>query len=334
MKLALSDAKRPGMKAVVHWMMVALACTAGVASAQTYPDKSRPIRVTVPTGPASAVDLLARAYAKAITDVSGVSVVVENKAGAEGVPGVQAFLQAPADGYNMLVVSSSLMSLNPVMIPKLAYDPLKDLVPVQGISQAGLIMNLGTSTTFKSAREFVASAKANPGKHTCASATTTTRMACEYLQAAAGIKLLNVPYKTTAAAMLAVASGEADTIFVDAGSSIAQWQTGRVRGVAVTSPDRLSTLAKLPTMREEGVTDFNMSAWYAAYVRADTPPNIISAMRGILREVAKRPEIAETLTKYSMDPLPMVGDDLTTMNRREIERWSKLVRDNNIKLAE
>jgi tripartite-type tricarboxylate transporter receptor subunit TctC len=332
MKQATSGARRDGLKAMAFCL--ALACGAGAASAQTYPDKSRPIKITVPTGPASAVDLLARAYGKAMTDVSGVPVVVENRAGAEGVPGVQAFMQAPADGYSMLVVSSSLMSLNPVMLPKLPYDPLKDMVPLQGFSQAGLVMNLGASTQFKSAREFMASAKANPGKHTCASATTTTRMACEYLQAAGGVKLLNVPYKTTAAAMLAVASGEADTIFVDAGSAIAQWQTGRVRGVAVTSQDRLSTLPKLPTMREEGVPDYTMSAWYAAYVRADTPPNIVAAMRAILRDVAKRPEIAETLTKYSMDPLPLVGDDLANLNRREIERWSKLVRDNNIKLTE
>lgn len=310
--------------------MLAASLHAATASAQGYPDKSRPVRIIVPTGPASAVDLLARAYAKAMTDVAGVNVIVENKPGAEGVIGIQAFLASPPDGYTMLVSSSSALTLNPVMIQNLPYDPVKDLAPLAGISTAGLVMNLGTSTPFKSAREFVAAARANPGKHTCAHSTTTTRMACEFLQASAGIRLLLVPYKTTAAAMQALGTGEADTIFVDAGSAMSMWQTGRVRGVAVTSPEPLPTLPKLPTMIAEGIPDYRLSAWYAAYFRTGTPPAIVAAMQRILRDAAARPDIRETLARYSMEPLHTVGDDLAALNRREIAQWSKLVREHNI----
>lgn len=316
-----------------HWVLFLFLLLLGPAAvAQVYPDKGRPIKIIVPTGPGSAVDLLARVYARAITETAGINVIVENKSGAEGVIGMQLFLSSPADGYTMLVVSSSALTLNPIMIPNLPYDPLKDLVPLASISQAGLVMNLGTSTSF-TAREFVAAARANPGKYTCASTTTSLRMACEYLQASAGIKLLVVPYKTTAAAMLAVASGEMDVIFVDAGSSIAQWKTGRVRGVAVTTPDRLPTLPEVPAMREEGIPDFLMSAWYATYFRAGTPPAIADSMRRILREVASRPEVKEALKTYVHEPLELVGEDLTALNRNEIERWSKLVRDHGIKLT-
>src|SRR5690606_10767024 len=139
---------------------------------------------------------------------------------------------APADGYTMTLLSSSMLTLNPIMIPKLSYAPLTDLDPIATISTAGLVMNMGVSTTFKSLQEFIADAKVNPGKYTCATTSTTLRMACEFLQASAGIKLLLVPYKTTAEAMSGVAAGDVDIIFVDAGSALGMWQAGRVRPVA------------------------------------------------------------------------------------------------------
>ena len=149
--------------------------------AQTYPDKSRPIKIIAPSGAASVVDLLARAYGKAMAETSSLNVVVDNKPGAEMVIGVQAFTSSAPDGYTAMVTSSSSQTLNPVMIPNLPYDPLKDMVPLTGLAKGGLIMNLGVSTTFKTAHEFVAAARAAPGKYTCSSSSTTTRLACELL---------------------------------------------------------------------------------------------------------------------------------------------------------
>lgn len=317
----------------LHLLLFALVVGASTVSAQGYPDKGRTIRIIVPTGPGSAIDLLARVYGKAMTDVAGVNVIVDNKAGAEGVIGMQAFLASPADGYTMLVVSSSLVTLNPIMVPNLPYDPLKDLVPIATISKAGLVMNLGANTPFKSAREFIAAARADPSKYTCASSTSTLRMACEFLQASAGIKLLIVPYKTTAAAMLAVASGEADLIFVDAGSSIAQWKSGRVRGVAVLTPERLPSLPEMPTTREGGVPDFLMNAWYAAYFPKETPPAVVTKIQDIFRSAAAKPEVRNALANFVHEPLGLVGDEVTALNRREIAFWSKLVRDHHINVT-
>ena len=324
--------KRLAMVPLRCCLCLAAALLAGIVFAQAYPDRARPIRIIVPTGPASAIDLLARAYGKGMTDVAGINTIIDNKPGAEGVIGMQAFTASPADGYTMLVVSSSLVSLNPIMIPNLPYDPLKDLTPISTISKAGLVMNLGASTTFKSGREFIAAARANPGKYTCAISTTTLRMACEFLRAKAGIKLLIVPYKTTAAAMLALASGESDLLFVDAGSSIAQWKTGRVRGVMVTTPERLRSLPELPTTKEEGVPEFLMSAWYAAYFPKGTPPVIVAKMQEIVRSVATRPEMRETLATFVHEPLELMGEEVTALNKREIEDWSKLVRSHRINI--
>lgn len=331
MKTFRSIPNAVGLCALLVTAWVAAAAVVTPVQAQTFPDKSRPIKVIVPSGAASVVDLLARAYAKALTDTSGLNVVVENKAGAEMVIGVQALVSAPADGYTLMVTSSSSQVLNPLMIANLPYDPLKDMVPVAGISKGGLVMNLGTSTTFQNGRDLIASARANPGKYTCASASTTTRLACELLQVTAGVKLLNVPYKTTAAAITAVAAGEADMIFVDVGSSRAQWSTGRVRGVAVTQTTRMPTLPNLPTLKEEGATDYDLTAWYAAYAPLKTPPEVLAALRDAMRKAAATKPIAETLVNFSMEPMDLTGEALTAHNRREIDTWGRVVRAQGIK---
>jgi tripartite-type tricarboxylate transporter receptor subunit TctC len=305
----------------------------GAANAQTFPDPGKQIRIIVPAGAASVTDLLARVYAKAMTETSGVSAIVENRAGAEMVIGVQSFMGSPPDGYTLMFTTSSSQVLNPVMIPNLPYDPLKQMVPISGIARGGLVMNLGPSTPFQNARDFVAAARANPGKYTCASASTTTRLACELLQVTAGVKLLNVPYKATAAAATAVSSGETDVIFIDAGSARALWQTGRLRGVAVTQTTRMPTLANLPTLREDGVADYDLSAWYAAYAPLGTPPDVTATLRAIMRKAGSSKAVIDTLASFSIEPLDLVGDDLTAMNRREIEKWSKLVREQGIKPA-
>jgi tripartite-type tricarboxylate transporter receptor subunit TctC len=316
---------------IFRWLLLGLAFAAATAQAQTYPDSSKVVRIIVASGVASASDLLARTYAKAITEVSGLNVIVDNKPGAETVIGVQALLASPPDGYTMMLVSSSTVTLNVIMLPNLPYDPFKDLVPLTGVAKAQLAMNLGAKTTFKTARDFIAAAKANPGKYTCASATTTTRLACELLQTTAGIEMLLVPYKATAAGVMALASGEADVMFADPSSVSSQWQTGRVRPVAVTGAARLPSLPNIPTLREQGVPEYELSAWFATYFPAGTPPQIAAAMREILRKASKTKLMADSLNTFAMESLELAGEQLTYMNRREVDMWTKVLKQANTK---
>ena len=318
------------LPAVMGLALAAAALAPGAASAQGFPDKSRILKFSVPSGPGSTVDLLARAYERALPAVTEIKAVVENKPGADAVIGVQAFLQTPADGYNVLFVSSSFVAVSPAILPDLPYDPLKDLEPVASISRSGLVMNLGSSTTFGTMREFVAAAKTQPGKYTCATASTTQTLACEFLQASAGVKLLVVPYRTTAAAMLAVATGEVDSIFVDPGSAMAQWSSGRVRGVASTTPERQAALPDMPTTKEEGFPDFQMIAWFAIFARAGTPPEAAAGLRDIMRKAAQRPEVQSVLKTFVHEPTDLAVSDLAQLNRDEIAALKKLIRDNNI----
>lgn len=323
----------PTLRQRMLWALGASALVAwsGQAPAQNYPDRARPIRIITPSGAGSIVDLLARAQARAMADVAGLNVVVENKPGAELVLGIQAFMNSPADGYTMLVTSSSSHTINPVLMPQLPYNPLTDFAPLRGIATGSLIMNLGPSTPFKSAGEFVAAAKASPGKYTCGSASTTTRLACELFDATAQVKTLNVPYKTIAAAMTALASGETDLFFITIDSSRPHWQSGRVRGVATTSPVRLDALPQMPTMKEEGVGDYEVTAWFAAYFPKNTPPEIVHAMQKILAEAHKTPAFTEMLRSNALEPLPLAGDALTELNRKEIEKWKRVVQAQGVK---
>jgi tripartite-type tricarboxylate transporter receptor subunit TctC len=307
-----------------------LAVASGAAIGQTYPDKSKPLHIVLPQGPGSASDVVTRSLAKAITDVSGLNVVIDYKPGAETVIGVQALLNAPQDGYTMMMVSSSTPVLNPIMIPNLPYDPLRDFIPLVGISKVMLAFNLGPSTSFKSVREFVEAAKANPGKYTFGSATTTSRLTGELLQSLAGIKLLNVPYKTTAAGLTAVAAGEVDLMFADAASARPLWDTGRVRYLAFTGSTRSSIMSQVPTMKEEGVPDYDLVAWFATYFAAKTPPDAVTAMREILRKAVKTPAFVETLTKANMEPLDLAGEEINAMTRREIETYTTVLRAANL----
>ncbi|MEY4098961.1 MAG: hypothetical protein RL300_132 [Pseudomonadota bacterium] len=316
---------------LLRFFALGLLLVSGLAWGQAYPDKAKPIRIILPQGPGSASDVLTRAFARAITETSGLNTVIDFKPGAETVIGVQALMNSPADGYTILLVSSSTPVLNPVMIANLPYDPLRDFIPLVGISKASLAFNLGVSTQFKSVGEFITAAKANPGKYTFASATATTRLAGELLQSQAGMKLLNVPYKTTAAAVTALAAGEVDMMMVDPSSVTSFYKSGRIRPLAVSSATRLTAMPNLPSLREEGVADYDVTAWFGTYFAAKTPPEMVATMRDILRKAARAPSFMEALAAASMEPLDLVGDSITALIRKETEMWTKVARDANLR---
>jgi tripartite-type tricarboxylate transporter receptor subunit TctC len=299
-------------------------------SAQTFPDKSKPLRILVPFGAASSTDVLARALARGITEVSGINAIVENKAGAEGQIGMSAGKAAAPDGYTLVMTTSSTQALNPHMISNLSYDPVSDFVPVAGVAKFGLIMNAGPTVTHKSAREFIEAARANPGKYTFGSGTATTRLAAELLQRVAGINLLSVPYKSQTEAITGLAGGQVDIVFMDLPGSTPQHKSGRARPLAVTGTTRMAALPDVPTLQEEGLTGYEVTGWWATYLPAKTSPAVVAAMREIVAKAAKTQFVKEAFTTYALEPLPIAGEELAAFQRRDSERWGKLVRAANL----
>lgn len=308
-----------------RWLFAAALMVVGIASAQTYPDKAKPIRVIAPFGVGTSTDVLARAVARGVAETSGVNLVIDNRVGGEGVIALQAAKTAPADGYTMLFTSLSTQVVNPHMFKQLSYDPVADFVPLVGLAKTPLMLNLGTSTTFNTAREFFAAAKAAPGKYTYGSASATTRAAGEILQREAGIQLLNVGYKNFTDAMSNLASGMIDLVLVDPATAGAFYKQG-VRPVATTVATRLRQYPDVPTLREEGLKDFEVVGWFAAYFPAKTPPAAVAAMREILRAALKTKYVTDVYSTFAMEPLDAAGEQLDAFQRQELDRWGKAVR--------
>ncbi|MFZ4286345.1 Bug family tripartite tricarboxylate transporter substrate binding protein [Variovorax sp. HJSM1_2] len=300
------------------------------AFAQVYPDKSRAVRVLVPFGAASSTDILARALAKGISDVAGLNVIVDNKAGAEGQIGMVAGKTAAPDGYTLVMTTSSTQVLNPHMIPNLAYDPVVDFTPVAGIAKFSLILNAGPSVTQPNLRELLKAARENPGKFSFGSGTATTRLAAELLQSLGGIKLLAVPYKSQTDAIVGLAGGQVDIVFMDLPGSSPHYKSGRVRPLAVTGTSRMSALPDVPTAQEEGLAGYEVSGWWAAYFPAKTPPAIVAAMRDIVEKALKTQSVKDAFTTYALEPLPLTGNAFTAFQQSDSLRLGKLVRDANL----
>lgn len=311
-------------------VLLCLGLLSPYASAQVYTDKSRAIRVIVPFGAASSTDILARALAKGISEVAGLNVIVDNRAGAEGQIGMAAAKAAPPDGYTLAMTTSSTQVLNPHMIPNLAYDPVADFTPVAGIGKFALILNAGPSVTQPNLRELLKAARANPGKFSFGSGTATTRLAAELLESVGGIKLLAVPYKSQADAILGLAGGQVDMVFMDLPGSSPHYKSGRVRPLAVTGALRMSALPDVPTAQEEGLPGYEVTGWWAAYFPAKTPPAMVAAMRDIIEKAMKTQPVKDALTTFGLEPLSLSGEAFATFQQNESQRMGKLIRGANL----
>ena len=309
-----------------HFLALVLLVVSSSTLAQTYPDKSRSLKIIVPFGAGSSQDLLARSVGRGITDVSGVPVFVENKPGAEAVIGMQAAKNSRPDGYTLLLTNSSAQVLNVHTLPQLPYDPVADFVPLVGIAKFSLVMNATPSLPFKSVRELIEAARSNPGKYTYASATASTRVAMEMFERQAGIKLKHIPYKTMADATTALVGGQVDLLMNDVATVVSYYKSGQLRPLATTGPTRMSALPNVPTLREAGLTDYELTGWVATYFPANTSPAIVATMRDILSKAAKTRYVVDALALASFEPLELSGDQLTALQRAESDKWGKLLR--------
>lgn len=298
----------------------------GRAFAQSFPDKSKPIKGIAPFAAGTTVDTLARAYAQGLSEVLGTNVVVENRAGAEGVIGIQAVKSAPPDGYTILFTSVSTQSVNPHLFKQLPYDPLKDFIGLGGTMKVPLLLNAGPKLPFKTVREFVAAAKAEPGKYSYASISSTTRLSGEMFAKAAGIQLLNVPYKSFADFISDVLAGRTNIYFADAAAVLPYAQQG-MRSLSTATATRVARFPDMPTLAEEGVSGLDIVGWHAAYAPAGTPAPVVAALADALRKAADTKVVKDYIANAGNEPLALYGEAFRTFERAEHEKWGKAVRD-------
>jgi len=293
------------------------------AVAQDYP--SKPIKIVTAFGPGTATDIAARAIGQDIAVQTGQTVVIENKPGAEGQIAAQSAAAAAPDGYTLFFTTQTTQAINPHVYKSLAYDPVKSFAPVAGITLGAQIVMVRNDLPAKTIQEFVALAKAQPGKLSFGSGNGSSRGGAELFRIMTGTDLLGVPYKSQPQAIADLLGGRIDIIFSDFTVGLPPVLDGRARGLAVTSKQRIPGLDQFPTVDESGVPGFEMWAWTALYAPAGTPKPIIDKLNALVRQAAKSPAYLNLLkTSYGIS---FVGspEELAAFQATETKKWAEIV---------
>ena len=311
---------------------IAVTFAFGIApmQAQTnYPE--RPVKIIVPIGPGGSYDLVGRALADALSKRTGQSFFVENKPGAGTVVGTQAAAQSEPDGYTLVVGGLSNMAFNSALYSNLAYDPLRDFVPVAMVYRFGYVMVGRKDLPQAAVKEIVAAAKEKPGSITVATAGVGTgqHLVAAAFMKAAGVKLQEVPYKGSPPAFTDLLAGRIDLFFDSIAAGLPYVQSGQARGIAVLSSKRSALAPDVPTMSEAGVGGLDVDSWLGIFVPAKTPRGVIEKLRGDIRAVL--PELKERFEKTGGEVWDM-PNGLEAFVAAEHASWTKLIREAGIKL--
>jgi tripartite-type tricarboxylate transporter receptor subunit TctC len=316
------------------WTAAALALFAfGVAAAQAqtaYPD--HPVKIIVPIGPGGSYDLIGRYLADVLSKRTGQAFFVENKPGAGTVVGTQAAAQSDPDGYTLVVGGLSNMAFNSALYSKLAYDPLKDFVPVALVYKFGYVMVGRKDMPQTKLKDIVAAAKANPGSITVATAGVGTgqQLVAAAFMKAAGVKLLEVPYKGSPPAFTDLLAGRIDLFFDSIAAGLPYIQSGQARGIAMLSSKRSLLAPDVPTMAEAGLPGLNVDSWLGIFAPAKTPPQVIAKLRADIR--ASLPGLKERFEKSGGEVWSLPDDKLDAFVASEYGNWTKLIHEIGIRL--
>lgn len=310
---------------------LALAGLTPTAWAQAYP--SRPLRVIVPQPPGGSFDFVARALAERLGKQLGQSVVVENKTGSGTLVGTEAAAQAAPDGYTLLMGSVSNIALNMGLYDKLSYDSLRDFAPVGLAVSYSYTLMARQDLPFNSLQDVVAHARANPGKLTYASAGNGSgqHVLAAALWHLAGVNVVHVPYRGAQAAYQDMLGGRVDLFFDLSSTARGQIEGGRVKPLALSGAERNPMHPEVPTILETGVAPLDLESWFGYFVPSKTPAEVQERLRSALARVIAQPELQETFRKAGGKPLVLSTEQTSALVRRDVERWTKLVRDIGIK---
>ena len=303
------------------------------AQAQKFPD--RPVRLVVPyPAGASSNDILARQIAPKLTERLGHNVVIDNRSGASGNIGAELVARSPADGHTLLYGTGGLFSIGPHLYKKLAYSPDKDLAPVALVAVVPYMLVINASLPVKNLPEFIAYAKARPGKLSFASSGVggTPHLCIEMLKMIAGIDLLHVPYKGGAPAVVDTIAGQTQAYCAGLAATMPHVNSGKLRALGVTTLKRSPGAPDMPTLDEQGLKGFDVNSWGAIFVPAKTPKHAVEKLHSALAAVMETHDMRNTLIKQGMDPVFLGPQQLTDLIRQESVNWAKVIKTAGIKL--
>ena len=321
----------PLRKLATALMFAASAAIATNAIAQTYPSQS--VKFIVPFAPGGTTDILARVFAQKMSEAWGQSVLVENRSGAGGLIGSEFVARSAPDGYTILLGTIGTHGVSLSLYSKIPYHPEKDFAPVTLLATLPNILAINPSVPAKNLKELIAYAKANPGNIAYASAGngTASHLAGEMFRKAADIDIAHIPYRGSSPALTDLMAGRVALTFDYMPSTLPYVRSGKLRGLAVTGTARTNAAPELPTMIEEGLPNFNMLTWYAVFAPRGTPADVVAKIRDTIAKVAGTPEIIKRMDDLAVDLVAGTPEELAQYQRAEIDRWSKFIKEVNIK---
>jgi len=318
------------MKTIVKLAVAAaIACGTGVAAAQDYP--TRPIKIIVPLTPGSGADIAGRIVAKHIGDAFKQPVVVENRPGAGGIIGTQAMLSADADGYTLMVQSAS-HAANPAIYRSLPYDPLKDIVDVAMLGMTPYVMIAAKGGAYPTLRSLIDAAKAKPGQIPFASAGvgSSTHLAAEYVAQTAGVKMLHIPYKGSPEAIQDTIAGRTSFYMAPLDAAIGHLREGKLAAFGVSTTKRAEIVPDIPTLAEQGLTNYNLSLWFGMWARSGTPPAVVQKLNAQVNAVVQGKEAREQFGRIGIAPAPMKPEEFGKFVREQMATFRKIAREADI----
>ena len=307
--------------------LLALACAAVTAAAQTYPDK--PIRVVAAQSAGSSLDVLARIVTMRMAEVLGQQLVIDNRGGAGGIIGIELAARATPDGYTLLVGAPSSMIISRFTYRKLAFDTLKDFDPISLFVNAEGVLAVNPGVPAKSVKELIALAKSQPGKLNMSSAGigSSSHLSGIMFTSLTGIDTVHVPYKGGGPMAAAVVAGEAQWLIAPAASVMGQIKAGRLRALALTSKQRSPLLPEMPTIDESGVPGYEYTSWNGFFAPRGTPRTIIRSVHAAIQKVLAEPDVKQQFANQGLAPLGSASpEEFGKFFRADFERVAKLVK--------
>jgi tripartite-type tricarboxylate transporter receptor subunit TctC len=300
------------------------------AAQDAYP--SKPIKIIVPFTPGTGIDILARTLGEKLGEDWKTAVVIDNRPGASGNIGTEAVAKSPPDGYTLLMTASTIV-LNRSLFKSIPYDPIKDFAPVAPLAIGRLALVVHPSVSAKTVNEFIAFAKANPGKLNYASPGNGTphHLAMEMFKTTTGINVVHVPYKGTAGAVQDLLGGRIDVMFLPVHVALPFVEGGKLNILAAGGTQRASATPKIPSLAEAaGLREIDTDIWYALYAPAGTAKEIVQKLNREMNALLKMPEIGDILSKQGLQTTGGTPEQLEQLTRTDLERWSNVVRDAKI----
>jgi tripartite-type tricarboxylate transporter receptor subunit TctC len=319
------------VQAAAFAALTAVSAVATLAVAQPGSFPNRPLKIVVPTSPGSGSDVTARYFAEQLATALGQPVIVDNKAGANGVLAAMTVKQAPADGYTIFLGTNTHMAVNPIVVKDLPYDPIKDFKPLAGLARGMMIFVVAPNSKMNTVVDLVSQAKSASHPLNVGTYTAGFNLSAEWFASVTGTKYTNVPYKGAPEVFLGVMGEQLDWAVSDLIAAMPQVKAGKLKALAVSGEKRHPDSPEIPTIRESGFPDYVNYTWTSMYIRSETPEAVTTRLVDALQKILATPGAKEFTARIGSDPMGLAPDEMRKFQISETERFKRIADGAGIK---